>query len=110
MAPSAPAPAPSITKSALATSNAPAAAPSYSKSATKYESGSGWPSFYDTMPGAVETTTDTSHGMTRTEFHCADCGGHLGHVFEDGPRPHRPALLHEWRRAGLHAGLTRSKI
>jgi peptide-methionine (R)-S-oxide reductase len=54
---------------------------------TKYESGSGWPSFYDAMPGAVETTTDTSHGMTRTEFHCAKCHGHLGHIFEDGPQP-----------------------
>ncbi len=54
---------------------------------TKYESGSGWPSFYDAVPGAVATTTDTSHGMTRTEVHCATCEGHLGHVFPDGPRP-----------------------
>ena len=54
---------------------------------TKYESGSGWPSFYEAIPGAVETTTDTSHGMTRTEFHCAKCHGHLGHIFEDGPQP-----------------------
>ena len=56
-------------------------------SGTKYESGSGWPSFYAPMPDTVETTTDTSHGMTRTEVHCARCGGHLGHVFPDGPRP-----------------------
>jgi peptide-methionine (R)-S-oxide reductase len=56
-------------------------------SGTKYESGSGWPSFYDAKPGAVATTSDTSHGMTRTEFHCAQCGGHLGHIFEDGPGP-----------------------
>jgi len=55
---------------------------------TKYDSGSGWPSFYQALsPDAVETTTDTSHGMVRTEAHCARCGSHLGHVFEDGPAP-----------------------
>lgn len=54
---------------------------------TKYNSGSGWPSFYAAEPGAVATTTDTSHGMTRTEVHCATCEGHLGHIFPDGPRP-----------------------
>src|SRR5215472_5188636 len=57
------------------------------QSGTKYESGSGWPSFYAPMPNAVETSSDTGHGMTRTEVHCARCGGHLGHVFPDGPEP-----------------------
>jgi peptide-methionine (R)-S-oxide reductase len=53
----------------------------------KFESGTGWPSFFDTLPGAVESRTDSSHGMVRTEFHCARCGGHLGHIFPDGPQP-----------------------
>lgn len=56
-------------------------------SGTKYESGSGWPSFYEPLEGAVGTSEDTSHHMRRTEVHCAKCGGHLGHVFPDGPRP-----------------------
>jgi peptide-methionine (R)-S-oxide reductase len=56
-------------------------------SATKYNSGTGWPSFWQAMPGAVGTSTDYKLGYPRTEVHCADCGGHLGHVFDDGPRP-----------------------
>jgi peptide-methionine (R)-S-oxide reductase len=56
-------------------------------SSSKYESGTGWPSFHTPMDGAVATTTDHSHGMTRTEVRCAGCGGHLGHVFPDGPPP-----------------------
>lgn len=56
-------------------------------SITKYDSGSGWPSFTEPLGGAVGTGTDASLGMVRTEVHCRRCGGHLGHVFEDGPRP-----------------------
>jgi len=57
------------------------------ESDTKFNSGSGWPSFYEPMDGAVESSVDRSFFMTRTEVHCRKCGGHLGHVFEDGPQP-----------------------
>jgi peptide-methionine (R)-S-oxide reductase len=56
-------------------------------SGKKFESGTGWPSFDQPVPGSVEETVDRSWGMTRTEVHCANCGGHLGHVFPDGPPP-----------------------
>ncbi|MCM8857376.1 MAG: peptide-methionine (R)-S-oxide reductase MsrB [Candidatus Thiodiazotropha sp.] len=56
-------------------------------SSTKYESGTGWPSFYDFLPGGLETKKDYKLIWPRTEYHCARCGGHHGHVFNDGPKP-----------------------
>ncbi|MDO9090833.1 MAG: peptide-methionine (R)-S-oxide reductase MsrB [Burkholderiaceae bacterium] len=57
------------------------------ESGTKFDAGCGWPSFSQALPGAIENVVDSSHGMVRTENLCAACGAHLGHVFEDGPRP-----------------------
>ena len=57
------------------------------EAAKKYDSGTGWPSFWDFIPGAIGTMEDNSLWMTRIEVHCSNCGGHQGHVFEDGPQP-----------------------
>lgn len=57
------------------------------RSETKYESGTGWPSFFEVLPGAVGTKVDHHLAYPRTEYHCAHCGGHQGHVFPDGPQP-----------------------
>ena len=54
---------------------------------SKYESGSGWPSFFDSIPNVFETKTDNYVGYARTEYHCKKCGGHHGHIFDDGPQP-----------------------
>jgi peptide-methionine (R)-S-oxide reductase len=56
-------------------------------STAKYDSGTGWPSFFAALPGAIDTKTDYKLFLARTEYHCARCGGHQGHVFNDGPRP-----------------------
>jgi len=56
-------------------------------SSTKYESGSGWPSFFDSLPNVFETKKDFNIGYSRTEYHCKNCGGHHGHIFNDGPEP-----------------------
>ena len=57
------------------------------ESKSKYESGSGWPAFFEPLPNAFQTKTDNLLGYARTEYHCKECGGHHGHIFDDGPEP-----------------------
>jgi len=57
------------------------------ESIKKYESGTGWPSFFEALPNVFETKIDNSIGSSRTEYHCKKCGGHHGHIFDDGPKP-----------------------
>ena len=77
------------------------------ESRTKYDSGTGWPSFWDGIPGRVESMQDSRYAYFVKEYHCARCGGHQGHIFDDGPEADRASLLQQRRRAEIHPGVKR---
>ena len=86
-APSGPAPCALLNEKRIGTFSCAGCGQALFMTGRKFESGTGWPSFFEPLEGSIETTVDRGYGMVRTEVHCSQCGGHLGHVFPDGPPP-----------------------